>query len=35
MPYDYSEAQLIQYSTTRTRDRLLSKLMSGEMDIVS
>lgn len=34
MSYSYSEDQLIRKSTAETRDRLLPKLMNGEMDVI-
>ena len=33
MPHDYSEDQLIQRSTAEARDRLLPKVMGGEMEV--
>ena len=33
MPNDYSEDQLIQRSTAEARDRLLPRLMGGEMEV--
>ena len=34
MTKDYSENQLTQRSTTEARDRLLPKVMSGEMGVI-
>ena len=33
MAKDYSEDQLIQKSSAEARDRLLPRLMGGEMDV--
>lgn len=35
MSHPSSEDQLIQRSTAEARDRLLPKLMSGEIDVIS
>ena len=32
MPHDYSEDQLIQMNTAVARDRLLPKVMGGEIE---
>ena len=34
MPHDYSEDQLIPKSTTEARDRLLPRLMGGEINVI-
>ena len=34
MPIDYSENQLIQRSTAEARDRLLPRLMGGEINVI-
>jgi len=34
MSYTYSKSQVIQKGTAEARDRLLPKLMSGEMDVI-
>lgn len=34
MSKDYTEAQLIQTNTAEARDRLLPKLMGGEMEVI-